>query len=86
MINFEQRIKSIEERNKRVEADKAWETSWVRRIALFILTYFVILIFGLINKLSNPYVTSVVPAMGFVLSTLTLSFFKKFWIKKYGKF
>ena len=36
---MEERIEKIEERNKRVELDKAWETSWVRRIGIMILTY-----------------------------------------------
>ena len=29
---LEQEIEQIKERNKRVELDKAWETSWTRRI------------------------------------------------------
>ena len=32
-------IVQIKERNKRVETNKAWETSWVRRICIMILTY-----------------------------------------------
>ena len=30
--NLEKEIKDIKLRNKRVEADKAWETSWSRNI------------------------------------------------------
>ena len=29
---LEKEIEQIKERNKRVELDKAWETSWTRRI------------------------------------------------------
>ena len=32
-------IEKIKERNKKVELDKAWETSFVRRLCICILTY-----------------------------------------------
>ncbi len=35
---LEQRVQELEARNKRVEADKAWETSWARRVAIAVLT------------------------------------------------
>ena len=37
--SLESRLKAIEIRNKKVEDDKAWETSWVRRIVIMALTY-----------------------------------------------
>ena len=36
---LEKRVSNIEERNKRVEGDKAWETSTLRKILIIILTY-----------------------------------------------
>ena len=39
--NLEKEIEKIKERNKKVELDKAWETSWIRRIGIMILTYIV---------------------------------------------
>ena len=39
---IEQEIIQIKERNKRAETDKAWETSWTRRICICILTYIVV--------------------------------------------
>lgn len=38
MNDLEKRVEAIEERNKRVETDKAWETSWTRRICIMVLT------------------------------------------------
>jgi polyferredoxin len=78
---LQQQINSINDRNRRVEADKAWETSWERRIILFVLTYLVIVVFFLIARLPKPFINSIVPAVAFVISTLTLSFFKKLWLK-----
>ena len=45
-MNIEERIKKIEDRNKRVELDKKWETSWTRRICIMIITYIVVIIYS----------------------------------------
>lgn len=74
-------IKKIKERNRKVEADKAWETSLIRKLFLIILTYFVIVLTLLVIKNSDPYRNALVPALGFFLSTLTLPFIKTLWIK-----
>ena len=39
---LESRLAEIESRNARVENDKAWETSWTRKISIAIMTYFII--------------------------------------------
>ncbi|MFA5070298.1 MAG: hypothetical protein WC528_03370 [Patescibacteria group bacterium] len=78
---IEKEIRTIKERNRRVELDKAWETSWIRKIIIFILTYLIIVIFMYFSRLPNPFVNAIVPALAFVLSNLTLSFFKNFWLK-----
>lgn len=70
----------IKERNRRVEADKAWETSWTRRIIILVLTYLVIVIFFYVAKLPKPFLNAIVPSVAFVLSTLSLSLFKKLWL------
>ncbi|MGV8168863.1 MAG: hypothetical protein ACP5N3_02300 [Candidatus Nanoarchaeia archaeon] len=81
MNPVEKRLEAIEQRNKRVELDKAWETSWARKIILALLTYIVIVLFFIFAGLPKPFVNSIVPTAGFVLSTLSLPFFKKLWIK-----
>lgn len=74
-------IEQIKERNKRVEADKAWETSKTRRILIALMTYVVVVIFLWTIDAPNPRLNAIVPTGGFILSTLTLSFFKKFWLR-----
>ena len=37
MEELEKRIKKIEERNKKVENDKAWETCFLRKILIIIM-------------------------------------------------
>ena len=79
-MNVEKEIKEIRERNKRVEKDKEWETSWTRRICIMILTYIVVIIYSyLIRKTNNIFFSSLVPVIGFTLSTLSLRLVRKIW-------
>ena len=80
---LEQEIDIIKKRNLRVEADKAWETSYFRKILVALLTYIVIVSFFLVSELPKPFINSIVPTLGFLLSTLTVPVFKKFWIRNF---
>lgn len=82
-MDLEKEIKKIQERNKRVELDKAWETSWTRRICIMILTYIVVIIYSyVIKKFDNIFLSSLVPVIGFTLSTLSLKLVRKIWENK----
>jgi len=83
---LEQRIEIIEKRNEKVEIDKAWETSFARRALLLIMTYLVIGLYMNAIKIADPWVNAIVPSIGFLLSTLTLPFFKTIWLKANNKF
>ncbi|OGJ43654.1 hypothetical protein A3I58_00655 [Candidatus Peregrinibacteria bacterium RIFCSPLOWO2_02_FULL_39_10] len=88
MSSIEELKKEIDEikiRNKRVEADKAWETSWTRKILVLALTYIVIVIFFFVAKLPKPFTNAIVPSTAFVLSTLTVPVFKKWWLNRIHK-
>ena len=77
--DLEKRIEKIENRNKSVELNKAWETSWTRKILLIIFTYLSIALYLKFIVHIDPWINAVVPAIGFLLSTLSLPFFKKLW-------
>ena len=80
MDDLEKRIEAIEKRNKKVEEDKAWETSWTRRICIMILTYIIVVIYSyIIRKTDNVLLSSLVPVIGFTLSTLSLKLVRKIW-------
>jgi len=83
--NLKKEIESIKERNTRVEVDKAWEVSKTRKIIIAIFTYFVIVLFFIVAGVANPFVNALVPTLGFILSTLSLSVFKKIWLKEIYK-
>lgn len=82
-MDLQERIKKIEERNKRVELAKKWETSWTRRVCIMILTYIVVIIYSyIINNHTNIFFSSLVPVIGFTLSTLSLKLVRKIWEKR----
>lgn len=79
---LETRIQKIEERNTRVENDKAWEGSWTRKILIVLFTYATIGLYLRFIVGVDPWINAIVPTIGFLLSTLTLPYFKKIWISK----
>ena len=78
-------VEIIKARNKRVEADKAWETSWTRKVVILLLTYIVIVIFFFTAHLPEPFANAVVPSVAFMISTLTVPFVKRWWLKRINK-
>ncbi len=77
IAELEARIRKIEKRNIQVEANKAWETSMLRRIAIAILTYITILTFFIAANLPNPWINALVPTVAFVLSTFSLELLRR---------
>lgn len=82
---LDKRVLRIEERNRRVEMDKTWETSWVRRAILMVCTYLAIGFYLNVIRVSDPWLNAIVPTIGFFLSTLTLPIIKQYWINKITK-
>lgn len=78
-----ERIEKLEARNKRVENDKGWETSWTRKLGIMGLTYIVVVTYLIhVVESQKPLIDGLVPVLGFLLSTLTLSALKSYWISR----
>jgi hypothetical protein len=75
------RLIAVEQRNSRVEADKAWETSWLRRGLIATITYGCAVILLTILGHQEAWLHATVPVMGYLLSTLSLLFAKRLWLK-----
>jgi hypothetical protein len=82
MPDIEQRIRTIEERNNRVTADKAWETSWLRRGLIAGITYACAAILLSVLGDSDAWKHALVPVLGYLLSTFSLPPIKKIWIER----
>ena len=85
LSNLEKRIIKIEQRNQKVEIEKAWEGSFLRRILLIIFTYFSVAIYFHFINIEKPWINAIVPALGFFISTLTLPVFRRIWEKYHSK-
>jgi len=77
----EDAIIEILERNARVEADKAWERSFVRIGAIAVITYVCASLVMLVIGVTNPFLSALIPVLGYVLSTQSLPFLKSWWVK-----
>lgn len=83
--SLQKEIDGIKLRNKKVESDKAWETSWTRKFTILLLTYIVVSIFFLSMNLENPFINAIVPSLGFLISTMTVPFVKRWWVGSHIK-
>jgi hypothetical protein len=83
ITKLQKEIEIIKDRNLRVEADKAWETSMFRTVSIMLITYiiasFVLYFIGTDNFLLG----ALVPTVGYFLSTQSLPFIKKWWTGRY---
>ena len=77
--DIEKRTTVLEQRNKNVEKDKAWELSYTRRGLLILFTYLAIGYYLKVINIQDPWLTAIVPSLAFWLSTLTLPFIRKLW-------
>jgi hypothetical protein len=79
LTELEKRIQNIEKRNAFVACQKAWETSYTRKLLIIIFTYLSIALYLKFIVGINPWINAIIPSLGFLLSTLTLPWFKTLW-------
>lgn len=85
-MKTEELLIQLQERNKRVEADKAWETSVFRRVCIAVITYLIASAVMWSIGTAAWYLNALIPVVGYLLSTLSLPGIKQWWIKnKYTK-
>ncbi|MEA3248795.1 MAG: hypothetical protein U9Q03_00360 [Patescibacteria group bacterium] len=80
---IEQRLAAIEERNRRVETDKAWEMSRFRVGALLVMTYIIASIVFWLIGVKDFYTSAFIPTIGYFISVQTLPILKRWWLKRY---
>lgn len=79
---LEVEIEKIKERNRRVEADKAWELSRTRTAFIAIVTFILIYGFMLLIKADHPFLNSLISVAAYVVSTSTYGILKRWWLKR----
>ena len=83
--SLKQEIEKIKQRNARVEKDKAWETSWARKVFIAASTYVLIATFLYSIGNDKPLLNAVIPSLAYLLSTASLGLIKGWWLSKRTK-
>lgn len=78
---IEAELRLIGERNLRVEADKAWETSLFRVLTIAGITYVVASSVMYLIGTTNYSLGALIPVIGYLLSTQSLPVVKEWWLK-----
>ena len=77
--DLERLVGEIQGRNEKVERDKAWETSFARRLAVLLVTYLTTAaVFSGIG-VEHYFLNALIPTLGYFLSTLALPFLRQIW-------
>ena len=82
-MDIDAEIQALKARNQKVEADKAWEQSWARRLSIGLMTYVIAGVWLALIHDAYPWLKAFVPSAGYILSTLSLPFIKNWWVKKF---
>jgi hypothetical protein len=83
MDDTQSQLQAIHERNRRVEVEKAWEISFTRRAVIALITYLTATLFLWLVGVPFFFLHALVPTGGYILSTLSLPWVKKRWMKQF---
>jgi len=79
-LQTEDKLNELTLRNYKVDLDKKWETSNFRKVLVLVTTYFLASITMFAIGDSKPFISSLIPTLGYFLSTFSFGFIKKIWI------
>ncbi len=80
--DLEKRVRIIEERNKHVEQEKKWESHPLRILSVSLLTYFIeAFVLYLIHD-PKPFLSAIIPTVGFILSVQLVTTVRKILMRK----
>lgn len=78
-------IIQLKERTKKVEADKAWETSWTRRGIIGGVTYIIVAFWLAIIGVNHNMIHALVPVASYLAAMALLPMLKQYWIDRVYK-
>ena len=82
-MTLETRLAALEARNKKVDTNKAWETSLTRRLSIMLITYATACSLLYVLLVPDWYFGALMPVCGYLLSTLSLPYIRRLWEKSY---
>ena len=82
VLDLEETLQGVLERNQRVEIEKRWEQSTTRIIGVVVLTYILMCIVFYMIGSEHFMMNAIIPTLGYYLSTQSLSVLKSRWIRR----
>ena len=79
--NLSERINNLEQHSLYKAKEKAWEESYLRTLALAIVTYGTTLGIFYLIKAESPYLAAIIPTTGYLLSRPSIWGIKQLWEK-----
>ncbi len=79
---LDEEVEAIKARNRRVEADKAWEISVFRLVVLSAVTFIFSLAVLYFIKTENYLLSAFSSTAGLIISSQSLPFIKRWWVRK----
>lgn len=83
ITKIEKEILELKQRNSKVEAEKAWEVSSSRKVALIILTYILTSVVFYFIGVEEYLLNALIPTLGYFVSTWSINLFKNYWLNKH---
>lgn len=84
MNGLQNQIMLLQLRNEEKESEKGWETSFFRMVCICLLTWCTMVVYfkSVIHlQTKDAFINSIVPVIGFSLSSFSLRFLKKLWLR-----
>jgi hypothetical protein len=78
-------LATIKERNARVEREKAWETSWTRRLMIATITWSAAFAWLVSLGVHPAPLHALVPTAAYFVSTLSLPVVRRWWVDRFLK-
>ncbi len=78
-------LEKIKTRNKRVEKDKAWETSRTRAVFISLSSFLLIYILMKLINAEKPFLNAIIAAASYLISTFSYDILKEWWLQRNSK-
>ena len=77
---LEREIELIQARNRRVEADKAWELSTTRTVFISVMTFGLLYAFFHLINSESAFLNALISSVAYLLSTFSYGILKSWWL------
>merc|ERR1711924_135801 len=82
--DLRQDVTKLRHRNRMKDIDKEWDSSILKTIIIMACTYMLLGLYMAAIEVPQPWLSAIVPTVGYMLSTLALPSVKPIWLRLMG--